>query len=52
MTLISHPDSSRLRAQDAAGQLILLAPTITVSVGAFRKETPHNNLPYVYPAFN
>lgn len=30
--LISHPDSSRLRAQDAAGQLLLLAPTITVSI--------------------
>lgn len=48
--LISHPDSSR--AQDAAGQLLLLAPTIAVSVGAFRKETLRNNLPCVYPAFN
>lgn len=50
--LISHPDSSRLGAQDAAGQLLLLAPTITVSVGAFRKETLRNNLPCVYPAFH
>lgn len=46
--LISHPDCSRLRML----QWILLAATITVSVGAFRKETLCNILPCVYPAFN
>lgn len=51
-TLISHPASSGLRAQDAASRLILLVPIVNISVRAFGKETLHNNLPCVYSAFN
>lgn len=36
--LISHPDSPRLRTQDAAGQLILLAPIIAVSAGLLERR--------------